>query len=164
VEYCTFYHTQPASLPCGGGIAIALIEVESSSPVSFVVDNLFVSIKLLNIMATQFDNFNNVDAFDEVNQAEGVGSGNKVHIRVQQRNRRQCILTVQGLDDDLDLKGICKALRKNLNCNGTVVKDKEYGEIIQLQGDHRGPVSEFLVDQQIITKDQLVIHGDNVRA
>ena len=147
---------------CGNGLVVT--GVDSSSPASFVVDQLFASITSFNIMATQFDNFNNVDAFDEVNQAEGMGSGNKVHIRVQQRNRRKCILTVQGLDDDLDLKKICKALRKNLQCNGAVVKDKEYGEIIQLQGDHRGPVSEFLVDQQIITKDQLVIHGDNVRA
>ena len=48
---------------------------------------------------------------------------------------------------------------KNLQCNGAVVKDKEYGDIIQLQGDHRSVVQEFLVDQEIITKDQLVVHG-----
>lgn len=32
----------------------------------------------------------------------------KVHIRVQQRNGRKNITTVQGLDDDLDLKRIMK--------------------------------------------------------
>ena len=69
------------------------------------------------------------------------------------------MLTVQGLDDDLDLKKICKALRKNLQCNGALVKDKEYGEVIQLQGDHRQKVRDFLVDQEICQKDQVVIHG-----
>ena len=110
-------------------------------------------------MADSLQNLQTRDAFDEVNKAEGMGTGNKVHIRMQMRNRRKCILTIQGLDDDLDLKKICKALRKNLQCNGAVVKDKEYGDIIQLQGDHRSVVQEFLVDQEIITKDQLVVHG-----
>ena len=110
-------------------------------------------------MADSLQNLQTRDAFDEVNKAEGMGTGNKVHIRMQMRNRRKCILTIQGLDDDLDLKKICKALRKNLQCNGAVVKDKEYGDIIQLQGDHRSVVQEFLIDQEIITKDQLIVHG-----
>merc|ERR1712139_210447 len=33
-----------------------------------------------------------------------------VHIRVQQRNGRKCITTVQGLSAELDLKKILKAL------------------------------------------------------
>ena len=106
-------------------------------------------------------NFDQKDAFQEADIASGSGSGNKVHLRIQQRNRRKCVLTVQGLDDDLDLKKICKALRKNLQCNGAIVKDKEFGDVIQLQGDHRVKVSAFLVDQEIIQKDQLVIHGAN---
>ena len=106
-------------------------------------------------------NFDQKDAFQEADIAAGSGSGNKVHLRIQQRNRRKCVLTVQGLDDDLDLKKICKALRKNLQCNGAIVKDKEFGDVIQLQGDHRAKVGAFLVDQEIIQKDQLVIHGAN---
>ena len=106
-------------------------------------------------------NFDQKDAFQEADIASGSGSGNKVHLRIQQRNRRKCVLTVQGLDDDLDLKKICKALRKNLQCNGAIVKDKEFGDVIQLQGDHRVKVGAFLVDQEIIQKDQLVIHGAN---
>lgn len=104
-------------------------------------------------------NFEEKDAFAEADQAAGAGTGNKVHIRVQQRNRRKCVLTIQGLDEDLDLKKICKALRKNLQCNGAIVKDKEFGDVVQLQGDHRTKVGLFLCDQQIIRKDQLIIHG-----
>ena len=35
-----------------------------------------------------------------------------VHIRVQQRNGRKCVTTVQGLADDLDLKKIVKYVKK----------------------------------------------------
>ncbi len=102
--------------------------------------------------------FNQVDAFEEARDAQ-CGNSVPVHIRIQARNRRKCVLTVQGLDDDLDLKKICKYLRRNLKCNGAVVSDKEHGDIIQLQGDHRDVVKEFLVAQQICTPEQVIIHG-----
>jgi len=107
------------------------------------------------------DPMNDIINFDEVAVATKsyAGTGAKVHLRIQQRNRRKCVLTVQGLDDDLDLKKICKALRKNLQCNGAIIKDKEFGDVIQLQGDHREKVGQFLVDQEIIMKEQLIIHG-----
>ena len=105
-------------------------------------------------------NFEEKDAFAEVDQLTDIGThGGKVHLRIQQRNRRKCVLTIQGLADDLDLKKICKALRKNLQCNGAIIKNKEFGDVIQLQGDHREKVGEFLIDQEIIMKEQLIIHG-----
>ena len=33
-------------------------------------------------------------------------------------------------------------------CNGTIVNDSEMGEVIQLQGDQRKDVQEFLVDKK----------------
>ena len=33
-------------------------------------------------------------------------------------------------------------------CNGTIVHDTEMGEVIQLQGDQRKDVQEFLVDKE----------------
>lgn len=35
-----------------------------------------------------------------------------MHIRVQQRNGRKCITTVQGLNAELDMKKIVKAIKK----------------------------------------------------
>ena len=35
-----------------------------------------------------------------------------------------------------------------LACNGTIVNDTEMGEVIQLQGDQRKDVQEFLVDKK----------------
>lgn len=53
----------------------------------------------------------------------------KVHIRVQQRNGRKCITTVAGLADDLDVKRILKAFKKNFSCNGAIAKDTELGQV-----------------------------------
>ena len=38
--------------------------------------------------------------------------------------------------------------RARLACNGTIVNDNEMGEVIQLQGDQRKDVQEFLVDKK----------------
>jgi len=37
--------------------------------------------------------------------------------------------------------------------------DEEYGEVIQLGGDHRTKVATFLVDEEICRSDQIVIRG-----
>ena len=68
----------------------------------------------------------------------------------------------QGLEPDLDLKRICKAMKRVFNCNGSIEEDKEMGEIIQLQGDQRDNVREWLLAQEVVTKqeqDRIVIHG-----
>ena len=46
-------------------------------------------------------------AEDTEEQFKGKASGN-VHVRVQQRNGRKSITTIQGLSSDLDLKLIVK--------------------------------------------------------
>jgi translation initiation factor 1 len=44
-------------------------------------------------------------------------------------------------------------------CNGTVVDHPEYGEVIQLQGDQRKVISDFLVKIGLAKKDQIKMHG-----
>ena len=109
-------------------------------------------------MATTIQNLTTFDAFADAKE-DGSVVGGKVHIRVQQRNGRKCITTAQGLADDLDLKRITKAFKKNFSCNGNVVKDKDGGEVIQLSGDQRANVKDFLVDQEICSESQIVVHG-----
>jgi len=92
--------------------------------------------------------------------ADGRGEGNnKIHVRVQQRNGRKCITTVQGLGEELDLKKIARALKKTFKCNGSVSNDPELGEILQLSGDQRSNIRDFFVDQEVCHEDQIVIHG-----
>lgn len=56
--------------------------------------------------------------------------------------------TVQGLPKKFDQKKILKVIKKKFACNGTIVNDTEMGEVIQLQGDQRKDVQEFLVDKK----------------
>ncbi|KAE8125623.1 hypothetical protein FH972_020406 [Carpinus fangiana] len=89
---------------------------------------------------TAFDPFAEANADDS-----GAGSKEYVHIRIQQRNGRKSLTTVQGLKKEYSYNKILKDLKKEFCCNGTVVQDPELGQVIQLQGDQRKNVSTFLV-------------------
>jgi translation initiation factor SUI1 len=43
-------------------------------------------------------------------------------------------------------------------CNGTVIDDEKAGKIIQLQGDQRSKMTNFLVDEGV-EKDIIKVHG-----
>ncbi|KAK4996836.1 Eukaryotic translation initiation factor eIF-1, partial [Elasticomyces elasticus] len=65
-----------------------------------------------------------------------------------ERNGRKTLTTVQGLPKKFDQKKILKVIKKKFACNGTIVNDTEMGEVIQLQGDQRKDVQEFLIDKK----------------
>ena len=46
-----------------------------------------------------------------------------------------------------------------IQCNGTVVRDIEKGDVIQLQGDQRKNVQSFMVQFKICDKERIVLHG-----
>lgn len=87
------------------------------------------------------------------------GKGSFVHIRIQQRSGRKTLTTVQGLAPDLNLKKILKYFKREFCCNGTIVKDPEMGKVIQVQGDQRQNISNFLTTENICEKSQIKIHG-----
>ncbi|KAI9655805.1 MAG: Eukaryotic translation initiation factor eIF-1 [Bathelium mastoideum] len=92
-----------------------------------------------------------LDPFAEADEDTGEqkqSQGNYIHIRIQQRNGRKTLTTVQGLPKKFDQKKILKVIKKEFACNGTIVNDTEMGEVIQLQGDQRKNVQEFLVDEK----------------
>ena len=82
-----------------------------------------------------------------------------IHIRTQQRNGRKSLTTVQGVNPKNNKKVILKECKKKFNCNGTIVDDPELGDIIQLQGDQRKLVAQFLIDEKIAKKDVIKVHG-----
>eukprot|EP00435_Cladocopium_sp_Y103_P033480 s2581_g8.t1 len=99
------------------------------------------------------------------------GKSNKVHIRMQQRNGRKSWTTVAGFPEQVrlpksgkilqvDFEKILRALKKTFKTNGVLIKDPDHGSVMQLQGDIRKEVAEFLIEvTAIITKDQVMIHG-----
>ncbi|OGM45949.1 hypothetical protein ABOM_005260 [Aspergillus bombycis] len=96
------------------------------------------------------ENLKTFDPFAEADEDTGETkqSQNYIHIRIQQRNGRKTLTTVQGLPKKFDQKKILKVIKKKFACNGTIVSDSEMGEVIQLQGDQRKDVQEFLTDKK----------------
>ncbi|KAK5190394.1 Eukaryotic translation initiation factor eIF-1 [Exophiala xenobiotica] len=100
-----------------------------------------------------FDPF--AEADDDTGEAKQ--TQNYIHIRIQQRNGRKTLTTVQGLPKKFDQKKILKVIKKKFACNGTIVADSEMGEVIQLQGDQRKDVQEFLVAKDGLELDAKTI-------
>ena len=83
-----------------------------------------------------------------------------VHLRVQMRNGRKSITTVSNLNlPSVKLKKIGKALQTHCRCAASVAVDKDFGDVLQLQGDHRAAVESFLVNEKIVDREHLMIHG-----
>jgi translation initiation factor 1 len=82
-----------------------------------------------------------------------------VTISVQKRNGRQCITSITGLAEDLDLKKIASYLKKKYNCNGSIIKDERFGEVITLTGDQKENVYNFLIEEEINKKDEIIVKG-----
>ncbi|CAM1501655.1 Fc.00g036390.m01.CDS01 [Cosmosporella sp. VM-42] len=115
------------------------------------------------------ENLKTYDPFAEADEDTGETkqAQNYIHIRIQrtslivpaivvdraqaldhERNGRKTLTTVQGLPKKFDQKKILKVIKKKFACNGTIVNDTEMGEVIQLQGDQRKDVQEFLIDKK----------------
>ncbi|KAJ1831592.1 Eukaryotic translation initiation factor eIF-1 [Coemansia sp. RSA 2706] len=99
-----------------------------------------------------------LDPFAEKKESGGVTS-KIIHIRIQQRNARKSTTTLQGLPEEFDLKKLVKYFKKTYGCLGTVVKDKDHGKVIQLGGDQRAKLSEFLISEGIAKKNEIKVHG-----
>lgn len=103
------------------------------------------------------------DAFREVYVNTGRGIGNRVVIRLQKLKRRKWIVIVSGLDAALDLRRILKQLKKQLACNGCIkhesMPDGSVANILHVQGNHQQGVFDFLVGNDIVDREQVVLRG-----
>jgi len=86
----------------------------------------------------------------------------KIHLRLTKYGNK-CITTIEGLDDDLDLKRINRAMKRTFNCASTLKTGEDDEQIIQLQGDHRIDVKEWLIVNEVLTakeaEERIVVHG-----
>ncbi len=99
-----------------------------------------------------------LDSFDTPNFTQAT----KIHLRLTMLGSK-CITIIEGLDEDLDLKRITRAMKKHFCCAVTVKKDDDDVEIIQMQGDHRDDVVTWLVANEVLTQaeanDRIIVHG-----
>jgi translation initiation factor 1 len=120
-------------------------------------------------MISQDNQILNIRSADPFSDAGGSGAqqdlesdataNSLIHIRIQQRNGRKTLTTVQGIAEKFDKKKLVRSFKKEFACNGTVVDHPEYGEVIQLQGDQRNNVCLFLTKYGITKQELLKIHG-----
>ncbi|KAF2285755.1 hypothetical protein GH714_007647 [Hevea brasiliensis] len=86
------------------------------------------------------------DPFVEAKDTGAPGAREYVHIRIQQRNGKKKLTTVQGLPKEFSYEKILKALKKEFCCNGNVVHDKELGEDMER-------ISEYVFPLGVGTQD-----------
>ncbi|CAB1439702.1 unnamed protein product [Pleuronectes platessa] len=109
---------------------------------------------------SSIQNLQTYDPFaDKGDDQHPAGTEDYIHIRIQQRNGRKTLTTVQGISSQYDKKKLVKAFKKKFACNGTVIEHPEYGEVIQLQGDQRKDICKFLTDVHLAKDEQLKVHG-----
>jgi len=99
-------------------------------------------------MNLEFDD-DNKDLFDN----------SKVTISVEKRNGKKCITNVIGMADDLDLPKILSYLKKTNNCNGSIIKDDKYGEVMSFSGDIKENIYNFLIKEEIYKKEDIIVKG-----
>lgn len=51
----------------------------------------------------------------------------------------------------------------DIACNGTIIQDKDMGEVIQLQGDHRTKVMDFLTDKDKDKMGKYALAKENIK-
>jgi len=97
--------------------------------------------------------------------------GTVVHIRIQKRNGRKSVTTVTNLAQhvaavggggggSVSLKEVSSNLCKRCRCSVSVKNDRKFGQVLQLQGDHRETVKEFLIQENLVADaEYIMLHG-----
>ncbi|KAJ3245267.1 Eukaryotic translation initiation factor 1b [Chytriomyces hyalinus] len=131
------------------------------SEMDFVEDDLSSTFVFNNPNVKEMCGLIAKDPFADIGDGDDIGDVQQgyIHVRIQQRNGRKTLTTVQGLAAEIDPKKVLKAFKKQFACNGNIIEDEEHGECIQLQGDQRTKVLQFLTEQEISSKEKIKIHG-----
>ncbi|KAK2068406.1 hypothetical protein P8C59_003045 [Phyllachora maydis] len=126
-----------------------------------------ISLASKKIELMSIENLKTFDPFAEADEDTGQAKKTQeyIHIRIQQRNGRKTLTTVQGIPPKFDMKKILKVIKKDFACNGTIISDtdsKGLGEVVQLQGDQRNRIKEFLTDKENglgLDEKTIKVHG-----
>ncbi len=95
--------------------------------------------------------------FEEVNK--DIFKQSKVTISLEKRGGKGFITNVIGMAEDLDLNKILSYLKKKHNCSGSILKDKTYGEIMSFTGDQKENIYNFLINEEICEKEDIIVKG-----
>ncbi|XP_047411706.1 eukaryotic translation initiation factor 1-like [Sciurus carolinensis] len=120
------------------------------------------SVTELPLRNLHFQNFRSFDPFADASKGDELlpaDSEDYIHIRIQQRNGRKTITTVQEIPDDYDKKKLVTPFKKKFACSGTATEHPDCGEVLQLQGDWCKNICQFLVEAGLVKDSQWEVHG-----
>ena len=83
----------------------------------------------------------------------------QITISVNQRSGKKCKTNIYGWGEEYDLPKICSHFKKTFKCSGAVVENKDYGLVIELTGDNKKNVYEFLINECICSKENIISKG-----
>ena len=83
----------------------------------------------------------------------------QITISVNQRNGKKCKTNIYGWGEEYDLPQICSYFKKTYKCSGAVVENKDYGMVIELTGDNKKNVCDFLLNEGICSKENIITKG-----
>jgi translation initiation factor SUI1 len=96
---------------------------------------------------------------DILNTEDNLFDNSRVTIYVEKRNGKKCITNVIDMAEDLDLPKILSYIKKTYNCNGSIIKDENHGEIMSFTGDQKENIYNFLIKEKIYKKEDIIIKG-----
>lgn len=86
-------------------------------------------------------------------------SKNKITVAVANRTGRKLMTNVYGFGIEFDLEKILKHWQKKFHCTGSIEKSEKFGEVIKLTGNHKAAIYEFLLQEEICRKEDIVLKG-----
>lgn len=106
-------------------------------------------------------NLNTYDPFADEggSKYDRIVAATRVNIRTNQRTKWKYITICEGLHPETNCNKILRALKKNFSCNGTFHAGKDGTQIVQLQGDHRKQLVDFLTETGICLANNITVHG-----
>jgi translation initiation factor SUI1 len=84
---------------------------------------------------------------------------NKITISVTNRTGRKLATHIYGFGDEFDLKKICKHWQKQYHCVGSIENSEKFGEVIKLTGNHKTEIFNFLINEEICKRENIVLKG-----
>ena len=104
-------------------------------------------------------NVNNTVSFEFETDKQELFPEKEITISVNQRNGKKCKTNIYGWGEEYDLPKICSYFKKTYKCSGAVVENKDYGLVIELTGDNKKNVYDFLINECICCKENIITKG-----
>ncbi len=84
---------------------------------------------------------------------------NKITISVVNRTGKKLATNIYGFGIEYDLEKIVKHWQKQYHCTGSIENSDKFGQVIKLTGDHKIKIVDFLVNEEICRRDDIIIKG-----